>query len=788
MACLLTLLISSVVLAQEFSVRGVVIDEETSTPLPYVHVFDKNKGVSVITNEIGGFEIKTSEKELNLTFQFLGYKTEVKTVKRGENIKVSLVIDETSLEEVTVVTQGNARLGTKTLSKISVNSKDLHRNSGANLGEILSQIDGVTFVSTGQNVQLPVIHGLYGNRILILNNGFKHGFQNWGSDHAPEIDVTGAESIKVVKGTAGVKYGPDALGGAVIIENNPLDLNRALFARTTTSYQTNGKGMGVNTSIGEGREKFSYHLGANYNHIGDRRAPGYNLTNTGMREFAAQAGFRYDWESWSFKSNFSHVNQNLGILRAAVGSSGAALIRNIESPIPTFIRPFSYRINEPNQETQHQLASIKSTKSFENGSRLHLNYAKQWNARKEFDVRRNADLPVLDLVLETDDLQAEWEHSIGEKINGSIGVQYFFQANRNNPGTGVTPFIPNYEIKRLSAFWLETLEHKNQTWEMGVRFDYEENGVGGRDNRQNIFQDNFRFTNFSFSFGNLARLAPSKTLRNNIGIGWRPPNMAELYSFGQHEAQTTFGLLRYVPSETNIIDASSVTRFSESGVAPENSIKYTTEYEWRTSKNLFSINTYANYIQNFIFSRPIGVLGTARGPMPTFIVDQADALFLGADLSYTYHYHEFGKVTVGGSYIWSQNVERNEVLINQPPIQLNARIDHSFRDVGPFEELDLSVKPLYTFRQFQAPRVISIRSLVEGTADLTINDPIFDFLAPPDGYFLLNASVGVKKNDFYFSIEGRNLLNTSYRDYLNSMRYFADEMGINVIFSVTYKI
>lgn len=775
--------------AQENIFSGEVIDASTSEQIQEVYISSKEAvDLFSFSDEEGKFSFVSSKKSLLIQLERIGYETKYILINASNFTTIKLNPSENNLDEVTLISKNISERGVESLSQISIGQDVLQKNSSAQLGSILAQIEGVTFISTGQNVQLPVIHGLYGNRILILNNGFKHGFQNWGSDHAPEIDVSGAAIVKVIKGAAGVKYGPDALGGAVVIESNAMDLDKAFYLNTTSSYQTNGKGYGINTSFGEGRKNISYHFGGSFNRVGDRRAPGYNLTNTGMEDVAIRAGIRYDYKDWSFKSNYSLVNQNLGILRASVGSSGAALIRNIEASIPTFIKPFSYRINEPNQEVQHQLASLKAIRTFSDGSRLNISYAKQWNARKEFDVRRNANLPVLDLELETDDLQLEWEHHINNKVSGSVGLQYFSQTNNNNPGTQVTPFIPNYEVTRYSAYVLETLKLTKSSWEIGARYDFEENGVGGRDNRNEVFQDNFTFSNFSFSLGNIYPLNNQLKLRNNIGFGWRPPNMAELYSFGQHESQTTFGLLRYQPNEENIIEASSVTRFEESGISPENSVKYTSEIEWRTDKNYVSFSAYANYINGFIFSRPIGVLGTARGPMPTFIIDQADALFLGSDISYTRYYHKNGKARFGASYIWSRNVERNETLINQPPIHLNASIEHSFLNIGKVDELDLSLQPTYTFRQFQAPRIISIRSLVEETADLSIDDPIFDFLAPPDGYFLLNASVGAQINDFYISVEGRNLLNTNYRDYLNNMRYFADEMGINLIFSITYSL
>ncbi len=63
----------------------------------------------------------------------------------------------------------------KTLSK-----SDIEKNSTDNLGNFLSKISGVTALKTGNNISKPVIHGLYGSRISILNNGVRLAEQEWG--------------------------------------------------------------------------------------------------------------------------------------------------------------------------------------------------------------------------------------------------------------------------------------------------------------------------------------------------------------------------------------------------------------------------------------------------------------------------------------------------------------------------------------------------------------------------------------------------------------------------------
>ena len=92
-----------------------------------------------------------------------------------------------------------------------------------------------------------------------------------------------------------------------------------------------------------------------------------------------------------------------------------------------------------------------------------------------------------------------------------------------------------------------------------------------------------------------------------------------------------------------------------------------------------------------------------------------------------------------------------------------------------------------TFKQFQAPRTVSVESLVDGSEVITPDSEIFDFIDAPDGYFLLNLSWSFKWKKINGNITGHNLLNTSYRNYLNDLRYFADEPGRNIIFSFNYK-
>ena len=98
----------------------------------------------------------------------------------------------------------------------------------------------------------------------------------------------------------------------------------------------------------------------------------------------------------------------------------------------------------------------------------------------------------------------------------------------------------------------------------------------------------------------------------------------------------------------------------------------------------------------------------------------------------------------------------------------------------------LSLKTSYTFRQFQVPRTITPEQIISGKAEITPKSEIFDFKDAPDGYFLGHAEYEWKLGKLSGQLQVRNMLNVSYRDYLNQMRYFADEEGINYTVQVNY--
>ena len=111
--------------------------------------------------------------------------------------KVSLL--EHSLDEVHITEERNKTLQQ---SKESLDKEKLNAASGKTIGDMLKVINGVSTLGNGATITKPVIHGLHSNRILMLNNGIRQEDQQWGGEHAPNIDPFLASNITVIKGAA----------------------------------------------------------------------------------------------------------------------------------------------------------------------------------------------------------------------------------------------------------------------------------------------------------------------------------------------------------------------------------------------------------------------------------------------------------------------------------------------------------------------------------------------------------------------------------------------------------
>ncbi|HYI76209.1 MAG TPA: TonB-dependent receptor [Chryseolinea sp.] len=770
---------------------GRVLDKGNQ-PLIGAAIMLSNSQKGTITDASGNFHFDRLCKGVySVKVQYLGYETlEFKITVDGAVSRIlHLKEDIRQLQEVVVEDELQHIEHAHNLA--TLNAKQLAESAGKSLGESLKEIPGVNTIQTGPGIFKPVIHGVHSQRVLILNHGIRQEGQQWGAEHAPEIDPFIASDVSVIKDASSIKYGTDAIGGVIVVNPAPLPEGAGIGGSLNMIGQSNGRSGTVSGMMEGGLknlEGWGWRVQGTAKRSGDFHTPSYSLTNTGIKELNFSASAGYHNQRFGFEVFFSHFNSELGILKGTSIGNQNDLEEAMERSIPLYTSSFSYTIGEPRQEVEHNLLKLSAHVKTKRGE-IRLQYGFQNNQRKEFDLRIGdlSNTPELNLLLNTHTIEAEWETVRSEKWSVSTGATGMFQQNRKVDGTQRVPFIPDFNNISAGLFGVTKVYLNQWTIDVGARYDYKYYSVAGYDYKNSLFQSTLQFNNVSATAGATVGIKQNGALNLNISSAWRPPHVAELYSVGTHQsaAANEYGFLLN-DSTNEVLDIDDVS------FKTEQALKFVGTYQHRWSKFTLEMTPYVNYIYNYIYLRPTGISQNVRGTYAYFRYTQTDALFLGADISGVWRVHPFVKVTPKVSLLRASDARNDDYLVFIPSNWYEIAIRYDRPTLGTLKNFFIESKTRYVSRQNRTPRVVTVKeindAMDEGSDPFENDDSNFDFMEAPSGYLLWNAAAGVsvkgEKTQYDFRIGAENILNTTYREYTNRFRYYADDLGSNFIISV----
>jgi len=721
-----------------------------------------------------------------ITIKFLGYKDKEQKLilNTSQVLPIELEEQDEMLEEVVIEDKFKPENETQSVSVLS--GKTLDEAKGRSFGEVLREMPGVNTIQTGPTIFKPVIHGLHSQRILVLNNGIRHEGQQWGAEHAPEIDPFIASNIVVIKDAGAIKYGTDALGGVVLVNPAPLPLAATLGGEWNMLANSNGRSGIVSGMLQGGAKKwdgFGWRIQGTGKKGGDFHAPTYMLSNTGFNELNFSAAAGYHKKKNGIEAFYSHFSSNLGILRGSVVESVADLESALEREPPQYTQSFTYQIKNPRQQVSHDLFKLNGERVV--GSNTYrFQYGLQINKRKEFDVRKGNlyDIASINLRLYTHTLDLEWLHA-GTKAERSLGLNGMLQDNTNIYGTQRIPFIPNFTTASGGAFVVEKFHAGAWAIDAGWRYDFKHYDVSGFDYKNTPYRAQLNFHSMTGTLGVSRNLGKHMQLTTSVGSAWRPPHVAELYSFGRHQSAgaVEYGLL--LAGNEGVLD------INKTDYRNENALKWVGTLHYNREKISVEASAYYNYIFNYIYLKPSGITQTFTGPTPYFNYRQTDASFLGTDLSAYYWLYTTLKLTARASLLRATDETNHDYLVFIPSnrYEIGLRYEKDSRKTWRNFYADTQLK--YVARQNRAPQYLSIEQL-QAMEDAGQPIPNFDFMAAPNGYFLWSFATGIShafgssRMDIKFGVD--NMLNTSYREYTNRMKYYANDLGRNFTVGVKY--
>ena len=436
------------------------------------------------------------------------------------------------------------------------------------------------------------------------------------------------------------------------------------------------------------------------------------------------------------------------------------------------------------------MAKASYYKRFQNFGKVNLQYDYQNNQRFEFDVRigDRRNIPAIDLKLQTHTVLADvnLDSDLGQKIN--FGIMGRFQDNFANPGTGVRRLIPDYEKYDFGVYTTaEWQVNDDIIFDAGIRYDFnridakkfylrsrwEERGYDADFSDIIIEELPTQFlTNPVFNYHNTSASAGIKYSFNensqvilNYSLASRPPNISELFSDGLHHSAARFeiGDIRFDKEISNRVSAS---------------------YAYKTLKFNILTEVFYNRIRDFIYLRPFDFISTIRGPFPLWQYQQTNAELFGIDLTATYYISDALRWQNKTAFIKGNDLEINSPLIDIPSFNTMNEIRYTNEDWYNFSA---SLKSDWVFEQNEFPDFnFDVENQLNGEM-ITV-----DISTPPPAYHLLHfyseATFALnEKTSLNLGLGVNNLLNTSYRNYLNRLRFFADDLGRNITLQLQLK-
>ncbi|GAB4382781.1 MAG: TonB-dependent receptor [Salibacteraceae bacterium] len=728
-----------------FSITGRVVDDHNNEPLPFAVIYIDSMDKHAISNDSGYYAITNlCAGSYRLICRHVGCEDVFATVElRDADARVDF------RPEHHIEVLGEAVISDSRRSDtVFLKSGNFVRMSMINLTDALNSVPGVASISTGPSIGKPVINGLYGNRIAIANQGMLLSSQQWGEEHAPEVDVALADGVEIIQGAQTVKYGVQAIGGIMRLTEPNYPTQPGLEGRATFTGQSNGLGGYSAVVINHKLKKphsLAWTLRGSAQKSGDRHAPGYVLSNTANESSNILAGAKFMRGRWSVNASFNLHLEKTGILSASHIGNLSDLNRAIESDTPLVTEPFGYEIKPPRQEVYHEGWKVTSGYSLTDNDRVEITYSRQYNQRSEYDRHSiSPENPAVNFELTTHNISAGYDHQFRENAKISVGSSYQQLANTVS-GMYV---IPNYKLNGAAGFVVFESELRGG-WELyaGTRLEaIDQNSYFLKSNTVETIHRAFYGISGSVE---ILKEINRGTIAWTGAYAWRPPAVNELYSDGLHH-----GAAAYERGNPNL--------------DKERSWQARLVYNGRLTRSIsVAVEPYVNYMVGFIYRVPVfPATLTIRGAFPTYEYRQTNALLYGANLRMNSALPAGVELAGNYSLLRAKNVVDHQWIAGMPA----DRASGSIRKTTHFTEKvsgSIGAEVQWFDKQWRA-----------------VN--LEDYAPPPDAATLINASAGLrlkgaKSRDTEINLVARNVMNTSYRSYMSRYRYFADDLGRNFI-------
>lgn len=728
------------VLAQQSTVRldGIVVDSASGAPISgaTVRIVELNRDER--THGDGTFEFhRVPAGRYTLIARRPGHRmggvtVDVRAGSPPPRIRITLAPATVTLSAVVVTGAVSERSRDDVLSPTSVLANGaLDRALDGSLATTVEQQAGVAVTSVGPATAKPVVRGLSGDRVLVLEDGQRPGDMSATSgDHAIAIEAITARQVEVVRGPMSLLYGSSALGGVVNVVRDevPTTLPEHPHGTLLTQAGSANSGLAVAGSGVTALGSLALRAEASVRDASDLRTPLGRLENTGLRSYGASTGAAWVLEDGHVGGAYRFYDSRYGIPGGFVGSHPEG--------VDVRVRRHALR-GEGVWRPHARVRELRATVQLSDFMQEELE--KSGEIGTAF-VQRIASGEVI-----------AQTGGVGPFNSGAIGVRG--QVREVLLG-GVTR-TPDTDDQSFAAFVVQ--EYATGPWRLqgGLRYDHARFDPRGEVHihvgDEEIESRPRTFGALSGSLGAIVELRDGIRLGANVSRAFRTPDYNELYSDGPHLAAYSY-------------DVGNPSLEEETGVGVDVFLRVTRP-SWRGE-----IAAFRNDLRNYVFPRNTGAVAR-QGNRPLFQYVGRDAVLQGVEGDLHLELAPRWSLEATASYVRGTLESRGDFV---PASDDPGTLVPASRDLPLMPPLNGQVTVRYEGERWFGG---------VGTRMAARQERIGDFETPTAGYALLDLQAGVKvpvgAGMHSITLRLDNVLDQEYRSHLSRTKSVIPEVGFN---------
>jgi len=628
------------------AISGQVRDADTSEPLGFatILIIETNRGVLAHENGrfiMGNLVVGT----YTLRASRIGYEPiiVIATVSPGDTTFAEFRMTPTVYRSrmIEIVGQRESNGSDVDVDRV-IGGRALRQQLSRTLAETLTNEPGMSQSTMGPAPARPVLRGLAGDRLLILEDGRSTGDLSSSSpDHALAIDPLNADRIEIIRGPAALMYSSNTLAGVINVVRGQIPTTLIHHYHGTVSLQgeTVNSGLSAGANVYGSTGNWAYKADASGRTAGNIQTPEGELKNTGMQTVHAALGTSYirDWGLIGLSTNV--LDSRYGIPGDFVGA-----------------HPKGVKINMQRFQADVRADLTPKTGLFRQIEH-HVTYSYYFHEELEYSPQRQRhDLVGSDFIYQSVRMHSLWNHDEAAIFRrGQLG----YSGGWARLTVGGYSFTPPTNETTIALYGFEDVHVGDWTIQASARFDVQSVIP---DEERNARIGRIRTRTFAEPS---AAIRMTRTIGSGFEIGVngmrtiRIPSVKELFSEGPHLPAYSY-------------EVGNPDLQAERGWGGEVFV--------RSASDRYGIqfSAYANRIQNYLYPRNTGEFAVQR-PLPIYQYTGDDVIMIGMEALTEWRLTQDLHISGTVSWVKGSIIDTGRPIPFVPPLSGKVNLDYSVK-------------------------------------------------------------------------------------------------------------